>query len=133
MRTDRLLLGLALCLVACGPEYPMPDVGEVDGIVPNGVTVTTSSQSLDARVAEVPMGFFVSSSGAWLGRLFSDSDFPPDAGDVVVLTHAFWTRLGATPSMVGSQIRIGPSSRTVIGVTPPGFAVPEGVDLWIPR
>ena len=133
MRTELLLPALLACLVSCSPEHSMPEVRGVEGIVLQGVTVTTSSQSLDARVAEVPMDFFVGSSSVWLGRLFSDSEFQPSPRNVAVLTHAFWTSLGATPSMVGSQIRVGASSRTVIGVTTPGFAAPEGVDLWVPR
>ncbi len=133
MKTEHLLLGLLICLASCGPEYDIPEVAGVDEIVLVGVTVTTSSQSLDARVAEVPMSFFVGSSGVWLGRLFSQSEFQPGARDVAVLTHALWTSLGATPSLVGSQIRVGSSSRTVIGVTSPGFAAPAGVDLWVPR
>ena len=133
MRTASVSLGLLVCLASCGPEYPMPEVGTEDGVVLMGVTVTSPSQSVEARLAEVPMGFFVTDSGAWLGRLFDDTEFQPGSNEVAVLTHAFWTSLGATPSMVGSQLRVGASSRTVIGVTPPGFAVPEGVDLWAPR
>ncbi len=133
MRTEYFLLGLLICLASCGPEDRMPEVAGADEIVLNCVTVMTTSQSLDVRVAEVPIGFFVGSSGVWLGRLFSDFDFQPGANNVAVRTHALWTSLGATPSTIGSQIRVGASSRTVIGVTPPGFAVPEGVDLWVPR
>ena len=133
MRTEHVVLGLLIWLASCGPEYDMPEVVGADEIVLMGVTVTTSSQSLDARVAEVPITFFVGSPGTWLGRLFSESEFQPEAGEVTVLTHALWTSLGATPSIIGSQIRVGARSRTVIGVTPPGFAAPEGVDLWVPR
>ena len=133
MRQQVVLLGFSLFVVSCAPDYPMPEVSGVQGIVLAGVTVVSSSGSHRAQSAKVPAGFFMQDSNAWLGRLFVESEFEPGARNVTVLTHEFWTRLGAAPNLVGSEIRLGTETIVVIGVTPPGFAAPEGVDLWLPR
>jgi putative ABC transport system permease protein len=56
-----------------------------------------------------------------LGRGFRHED-----GDIVptplLLSDAMWRRLGANPAIVGSPLRIGPDTHTVIGVMPANFA-----------
>ena len=65
----------------------------------------------------------------YLGR-FIDR---PDEG-VVLLSYALWqSRFGADSSIVGKTIRLDETSRTVIGVMPPGFYFPDrGPMLWMP-
>ncbi|HEY6343388.1 MAG TPA: ABC transporter permease [Bryobacteraceae bacterium] len=56
-----------------------------------------------------------------MGRAFRHDD-----GDInpapIILSDAMWKRLGASPNVVGSPLRIGPDTHTVIGVMPPDFA-----------
>ena len=48
-----------------------------------------------------------------------------------MLGYDFWqTRLGGDPTIVGRSLRIGftPMMRQVVGIAPPGFRFPAGVD-----
>lgn len=56
-----------------------------------------------------------------LGRGFRPEETGPNSPDVVVLTDAFWKRLGGNAAIVGTPLQIGTSSFTVIGVMPADF------------
>lgn len=110
-------------------------MGEVAGVVTTPTDVGVADSVVEAQLAAVPEGFFVGPNGGlWLGRLFVDAEYGPVAREpVALLTHAFWERLGGDPSIVGSRVIVEGVPRTVVGVTAPGFAVPDGVDLWVPH
>src|SRR5579863_7643987 len=55
-----------------------------------------------------------------LGRGFQPEEETSGA-PVAVLSHSFWERLGADPSMVGRKLKLGRGEVTVVGVMPPGF------------
>ena len=56
------------------------------------------------------------------GRLFHTKDLPAETDNEIVLTHAFWQRqLGSDSTIIGRAIKVGTSTRTVIGVLPPDF------------
>ncbi len=64
--------------------------------------------------------------------------FRPDEGsaDAIVLSDGMWRRLGANPEIIGTKLRVGPDTHTVVGVMRPGFgftcvttAVP---DVYVP-
>jgi putative ABC transport system permease protein len=67
------------------------------------------------------------------GRLLTDED-AAGAGDVVLLSHAFWQqRFGSDPGVSGRRIVLNDVPHTVAGVMPPGFAFPNAeVELWRP-
>ena len=75
-----------------------------------------------------------------LGRTFVPSDDAAvrAAGRVIVLSHALWTeRFDANPSVIGQHVRLVTTSEeavpfTIIGVMPPAFRFPNGVQLWTP-
>ena len=51
----------------------------------------------------------------------------------VVLGHALWTRLfAADPAIVGQTVRLDGEPYEVVGVAPPGFAIPLGAQVWAP-
>ena len=58
-----------------------------------------------------------------LGRYIRpDEDHIPKGADVAVLSYAFWqANYGGRQDVLDSQIQIGPSSYTIIGVAPKGF------------
>ncbi len=58
---------------------------------------------------------------------------PDDPAGVAVLSHGFWLhRFGGAPDVVGRAIRLDGRPVEVVGVMPPGFAVPtETMDLWL--
>jgi putative ABC transport system permease protein len=68
--------------------------------------------------------FEVLGTGAMLGRTFRRGDDLPGAEPVAVLSHSLWQELGADPAILGRQLRLGGSPRTVVGVMPPGFWFP---------
>jgi putative ABC transport system permease protein len=68
-----------------------------------------------------------------IGRDLTLADGETGPGEVVVLSHAFWTnRLGADPNVVGASIELSGRPHMVVGVAPPGFEYPVGVQLWKP-
>jgi predicted permease len=69
-----------------------------------------------------------------LGRPYSAEEDQRGRSDVVVLSHRLWRRrFSADPNLIGSAIILSGRSRTVIGITSPGFGFPnEKVDAWIP-
>lgn len=70
------------------------------------------------------------------GRLFADDEVrASSAGDVVVLTDAYWRgALGGDPRAIGRMVRLNGRAYTVVGVLPSGFrgTTPEPVDLFAP-
>jgi putative ABC transport system permease protein len=68
-----------------------------------------------------------------MGRAFVANEVGPDRPSVVVLSHAMWTRLGADPSIVGSQVWMSGTSYTVIGVMGPDFRFVRHTTLGSPQ
>jgi len=66
--------------------------------------------------------------------VFSSSNTHVGAGPVVVLSDRLWRqRFGADPGIVGRTVRIERKEWRVVGIMPPGFALPSPeVDLWVP-
>jgi hypothetical protein len=56
-----------------------------------------------------------------LGRGLRPDETGPNSPDVIVLTDELWKRLGRNPNIIGTQLKIGRTPFTVIGVMPPGF------------
>lgn len=88
------------------------------------------AERVDAAV--VSGGFFgMLGLTAQQGRLLGVDDDRAEAPPAVVLSDRLWrTSFGADPAMVGSQVRLGGSSFTVVGVAEQGF---RGIDLSHPR
>ncbi len=73
-----------------------------------------------------------------LGRTFAAEEglegISMEGGDrVVVLSHALWQRrFGSDPAIINQTITLDKRNVTVIGVMPPQFQYPPGVELWLP-
>jgi putative ABC transport system permease protein len=71
-----------------------------------------------------------------VGRTFLESDQPPAAAPVVVISEGLWRRqFAANPDVVGAAITLGSTKVTVIGVMPVGFDFPVSPlrnDFWVP-
>ena len=53
---------------------------------------------------------------------------------VAVISYGLWKRLfGGSPSVIGTIVKSGPTSVTIIGVIPAGTEFPAGDDVWYPR
>ncbi|HYV06485.1 MAG TPA: ABC transporter permease, partial [Blastocatellia bacterium] len=64
-----------------------------------------------------------------LGRLIDATDDGPNAAGVAVLTHRFWTSLGSDPNVLGTTVRLGERSATIIGVLEPSVPYPQETEI----
>ena len=80
-----------------------------------------------------PRFFAVMGQPAALGRTFAPEEEVPAGADAVVLSHALWIHaFGGDPHVIGRTIALDSGSAVVVGVMPPGFAVPNWAQLWRP-
>jgi putative ABC transport system permease protein len=69
-----------------------------------------------------------------VGRGFVPDEQQPGGAPAVVVGHAFWQdQLGGEPDLSGRTLSFGDAVFQVVGVMPPGFEFPYGVELWTPR
>ena len=61
-----------------------------------------------------------------LGRGLRPEDGGQGHPTTIVLSDGMWRRLGANPEIIGTRLRIGPDTHTVVGVMPPDF----GFTCW---
>ena len=67
----------------------------------------------------------------FIGRTFQPGDDLVHAAPVSVLSYGLWQELGADPSIVGRQLRLGGEPRTIVGVMPRGFWFPSpATRMW---
>jgi putative ABC transport system permease protein len=68
-----------------------------------------------------------------LGRTFVAEEGLEGNERVVVLSYALWQRrFGADPAILNQKITLDNRNVTVIGVMPPQFQYPPGVEIWLP-
>lgn len=68
------------------------------------------------------------------GRLFTEDEYGPGADPVILLGHRAWTaRFGGDPALVGGTLALEDFEATVVGILPPGFALPDEAGFWTPR
>jgi len=71
-----------------------------------------------------------------LGRGFRPDEGGQGHPTTIVLSDTMWKRLGANPDIVGTPLRIGPDTHTVIGVMRPGFvfscSASQMPDVYVP-
>jgi putative ABC transport system permease protein len=68
-----------------------------------------------------------------LGRWFSRDDDSPGSEQTVIVGYGFWQRkFGADAGVIGRQLEVDATPRTVIGVMPQGFALLDGPELMLP-
>lgn len=97
------------------------------------------SQRAGADTSEIavmvisPNLFEVLGVSPMLGRVFTPAEAGPGRPRLVVLTHALWSRLGADPAIVGSDVRLNEQPFTVIGVMPRNFAFARNSSLGPPE
>jgi len=87
-----------------------------------------------------PNLFEVTRTQAMLGRTFSSADTAGGTSDVIVISHGLWQRrFGAAPDVVGRSIQVNGRARTIIGVMPASFRLPNDyasirpTEAWVPE
>ena len=96
--------------------------------------ITPRGRPEAVRIAEMSAaGFRVARVPPLLGRYFNEDDEREGAAPVVVIGYTVWQNrfLGAT-DVVGSEVQLGATLHTIIGVMPQGFAFPVNNRVWTP-
>jgi putative ABC transport system permease protein len=96
--------------------------------------IADDGQIQPVLVAEMTAaGFRIARVPPLLGRSLDDADERAGAGPVVVIGYDVWrSRFGFDRNAVGSSLRLGSTTYTVVGVMPEGFAFPVYHSFWIP-
>jgi putative ABC transport system permease protein len=72
---------------------------------------------------------------AIVGRTFLPAEEARGSDKVVLLSHSFWQRVfGADEKLIGRQIKLSDQPFTVIGILPPEFKFPFGLEkaeIWV--
>jgi predicted permease len=74
----------------------------------------------------------------FLGRGFVETDAQADGTPVILVGEKFWrAKMDASADVVGQTIRVGKTTRTIIGVMPSSFDFPTslsygGCEAWVP-
>jgi len=87
------------------------------------------------RGAKVTAEFFEDAKAAtWVGRLFLPEEYRTDRNQVVILAFSLWQRrLGGDPAIIGRIVQLNGREFQVVGILPKDFALPGGVELWVPE
>src|SRR5687768_15761080 len=87
-----------------------------------------------------PNLFEVTRSPAMLGRVFTASDTAGGSSDVMVISHQLWQRrFGGASNIIGTSVQVNGRARTVIGVMPAAFRLPNDyaslrpTEAWVPE
>ena len=68
-----------------------------------------------------------------LGRNLTAADDEKGAPKVMLISERLWKRsFGGNPSIIGRDVRLDGTPRTIVGVMPSGFRFPSQTDLWVP-
>jgi len=68
-----------------------------------------------------------------LGRNLTPADDAKDASKVMLISERLWKKsFGGNPAVIGQNIRLDGTPRTIVGVMPAGFRFPSQTDLWVP-
>ena len=141
MRHAKALWTVALALMAlsaCGSsgevarQFAEPPIDSYSVSVFQ-VRIDGNTEPLDG--ATVSRDFFKATQGRpFIGRFFVDGDYRPQTRSVVVLNRELWQqRFHGAPEVIGTALIVNDQPVTVIGVAEPGFAVPDGAEVWLPR
>ncbi|HKP12948.1 MAG TPA: ABC transporter permease, partial [Blastocatellia bacterium] len=99
-----------------------------------GYVMTGKGEAVQLESSKVSGSFF-STLGAQpaLGRVLDESDDQINAAKVAVLSDHLWReQFNADPQIIGQAVTLTGQGFTVVGVMPPAFEFPRGVDLWVP-
>jgi putative ABC transport system permease protein len=68
-----------------------------------------------------------------LGRDLTAADDEEKAPKVIMISERLWKKtFGGDPNIVGRDVRLDGTPRTVVGVMPAGFRFPSQTDIWVP-
>jgi predicted permease len=122
------------------PDYV--DLGKTQGFTqlaaysPRSLTVGEAGQSQSAHVELASASYFPTLGvQPFRGRFFVAGDDAIGAPLVAVVSYAYWQRrFGGSDSVVGTRLRMGKATYTIVGIAPAGFSGVDidRVDAWLP-
>ena len=87
-----------------------------------------------------PNLFEVTRAQAMLGRTFAPADTAGGTSNVIVISHGLWQRrFGGSADVIGQSIQVNGRARTIIGVMPASFRLPNDyasirpTEAWVPE
>ncbi|MBR9991036.1 MAG: ABC transporter permease, partial [Gemmatimonadetes bacterium] len=94
--------------------------------------VTGDAPAVGVRAAEMTASAFrVARVQPLIGRYLLPEDEHEAAPRVVVIGYQLWqSRFEGDPAVVGRTVLVGGVAHDVVGVMPPGFAMPRQEELW---
>jgi predicted permease len=97
-------------------------------------TLTGVSDPEHLQVANVTPDFFtVLRVNPAAGRIFAADENQPGRDAVAILGNKLWrNRFGSDSHILGKEVRLDGTRRTVVGVMPAGFNFPHNADVWLP-
>ena len=100
---------------------------------PSPYLASENGLSSNVTGAAVTGGFFrVVGGNPVLGRALAPSDDVIGAENVLVITHRLWQRRYAgAPDAIGRRLTVSERPFTIVGVMPPDFEYPLGVEAWM--
>jgi predicted permease len=113
-------------------------VERIEAYGANGAVTLTSGDESERVVGTTVTAGLLDMIGVQpaLGRNFTVDEDRPDAPPVVILGYGLWQRhFGGSSDVIGKQIELDGTSRTVVGVLPASFAFPDnnfGQELLLP-
>jgi len=114
----------------------VPSFAEVAGVFRTRTSVGRGAEAGEIDVAWVSGNYFpLLGARPAAGRFFlPEEDRPPVGARVAVLSHGYARRFGGADAVIGSEIVLGKTAFTVVGVAPERFTGLdlENVDVWIP-
>src|SRR5262245_47888832 len=100
----------------------------------NNLNFTGSGEPERVAALRVTANFFsVLGVAPAHGRNFLPEEEQSGRNHVAILSDGLWRRrFGADQNLIGRQIQLSGESYTVVGLTPPGFQLTQGTELWTP-
>ncbi len=97
-------------------------------------TVLGGTEPLRAGVTGVSDDFFRTLRVVpQVGRTLRPEDHRFGAAPVVVVSDGFWrAHMGADPDLAAHPLTVSGFHAQVVGVMPPGFSFPSGIEIWYP-
>ena len=118
----------------------MPDTLEHVGAVTGGresieiLSGAQAGQRQETAIASLtPLSLPYLKAAPLQGRLLTTDDADLGRPPVALIGEAFWRRsMSAADSVIGTTIKVGDVTRTIVGVMPASFKVPNSANVWVP-
>jgi len=97
------------------------------------VSVWSGSQATHAHVARISPGFLdVFAVRPIVGRGFTGADARKGAAPTALVSYGYWKESLRSGDLSQARLKVDGTAVSVVGVLPPAFQFPAGVEIWMP-